>query len=204
MNRLAGLAACCLIPFAGGAEVVAHSFVVTPGKSFGPIRETTSRSQVARIFGAKFVEDGELSFPEAACTAGTVVYAGTENMIEIGWQDQARNRVAFVRTQVGSAGQWTTPRGVRVGTTLRQLVRFAGKPVTFLGFGWDYSGQMTWREHGGALEFSLRSHMDNLPKAASGDQSVSSDLPGLDLDKFEVAMLQQTWHDAWEYHDCHY
>jgi hypothetical protein len=186
-----------------GALLAQHSFVVTPGKSFGPIRETTSRTLLTRIFGPSAVEDGEVLLPEAVCTFGTVVYIDTKNAIEIGWKDQARTRVAFVRTRWDSLGQWTTPSGVRIGTTLRELVRLAGKPVLFSGFGWDYSGQMTWREQGGSLELLLRSHMDKLPASAYGDHLVPSDLPGLNLDKFEVVRLQQVWHDAWEYHDCH-
>jgi hypothetical protein len=54
------------------------------------------------------------------------------------------------------------------------------------------------------LELLLRSHMDSLPQPAYGDKLVRSDLQGLDLDQFDVARLQLAWHEAWEYHDCHY
>ena len=182
---------------------VAHTFLVMPGKTFGPIRETTSRTELTRLFGATHVEDGELSFPEAACTFGTIVYLDTKNAIEIGWKDQARTRVAFVRTRAGSVGQWATPRGVRVGTTLRQLVRLAGRPVRFLGFGGPYSGSVHWRELGAWIELVLHSHMDDLPAGAYSGELVRSDLQGLNRNQITVARLQQVWHDAWEYHDCH-
>lgn len=108
-------------------------------------------------------EDLKLNYPDAQVEEGTdlfevgteeraytVLYPGTENELHITWQDRARNDIYDIR--YSGTGKWESETGVKVGMTYEDLTRLNGKPVSFYGFGWDYSGAVLW--NGGKLEDS--------------------------------------------------
>ncbi|MDH4045075.1 MAG: hypothetical protein OEW06_11505 [Gemmatimonadota bacterium] len=115
------------------------TWLVVPGERFGALDGETSEAALLRRLGPSAVTPAEIYLAEGFCTAGTRLFAGTTAEVEIGWMTAARARPAFVRTRV-SVGPWRTPAGVRVGTTLAELERLAGAPLTFSGLGWDYGG----------------------------------------------------------------
>jgi hypothetical protein len=165
------------------AGAPASDFTIIPGTKFGPIRETTTRAELATLFPPPVVEDADVYIGEGFCAPGARMYAGTPDEIEMTWQDAARSHVAFVRAQKPGA-RWSTARGVRIGTRLTELERLAGHALTFSGFGWDYGGGLEWPEAGGSIR--LRLTMGDVEKAAlteqeldsiEGDKPVWSDLP---------------------------
>jgi hypothetical protein len=181
------------------------SFTVVAGQQFGPIRETTSRAELQSLFRGA-VKDADVYLGEGFCTPGTLVLPGTLDEIEVAWQDAARSRVAFVRaTKTG--GRWRTARGVRIGTPLPDLVRLAGKALTFSGFGWDYGGRLE-SEQGASMVLSLMLNWDNTlatsPRAneIKGDREVRSDHPIVTRARITVDEMLLSWgHHAGE-QDC--
>lgn len=84
---------------------------------------------------------------EGFCVPGALLFADTDDELEIAWQDSARTRISMV-TARRTAGRWATPAGVRVGTTLAELEELNGGPFTLSGFGWDYGGGLGSWENG--------------------------------------------------------
>ena len=80
----------------------------------------------------------------------TILYPGTENELHITWQDKERTKIHDLRYSAN--GKWKSDTGVEIGSTYQDLTKLNGKPVSFYGFGWDYSGAVLW--NGGNLEDS--------------------------------------------------
>lgn len=182
-------------------------FAVLPGVRFGKISEHTSRVDLDSLAPVVAVRDASVAVGEGFCTPGTRFYDGTPNVLDVAWQDEARTRVAFVRT---SGSRWATPRGVRVGMTLRALEWLAGAPVTFTGFGWDYGGRLEWQEGPGSLSLDLRiggtrsnAGANAVPDASIlGDRPVRSDLPVVRRLPIVVGSLAMSWAPHYYERDC--
>lgn len=186
-----------LMLFAAAAQQTPSTFEIVPGERFGPIRETTTRAEMVRMFDGPAVVDRPVQIGEGMCTAGTVIFSGQPNEAEIGWQDNARTRVAFVRAS--KPGDWKTRRGVRVGMSLRELEKLAGRILTFNGFGWDYGGGMSWTEDSGSLALELDPDPATMTDAIRetrdifGDREVRSDHPAIRQLTITVHWMRQSW-----------
>jgi hypothetical protein len=99
-------------------------------------------------------------------------------------------------------------RGVRIGTTLPELVRLVGKPLTFSGFGWDYGGGLNWFEPSGSIGLGLSLTHDDalakLPRADEiyGDREVRSDHPVVQRARITVDEITMSWGSHAGEHDC--
>lgn len=79
-----------------------------------------------------------------------VLYPGTPDELHITWANEERTKINDIR--FNEAGKWKTREGIKPGTTYKELNELNGKPISFYGFGWDYSGAVAWNE--GRLENS--------------------------------------------------
>jgi len=190
------------------AAAPASDFSIVPGIRFGPIHETATLGDLVTAFPPGTVEDADVYLGEGFCAPGTRVFGGTPDEIEVTWQDRARTRIAFVRLQK-PGGRWSTTRGVRIGTSLTELERLAGRILTFSGFGWDYGGGMQWSEAGGAV--GLRLTMGDAAKAGltgqelesiQGDKPVRSNVPAARRLNITVAEIVMSWGNPAGDHDC--
>ena len=200
-----------IVPAMAAAQASSR-FEIVPGVGFGPIREATTHAALVKLFGTRAVVDRPIALGEGFCTAGSVVFPNTANEVEIAWQDKARARPAFVRISK-AASEWKTRRGVRVGTSLRELESISGRVLTFLGFGWDYGGGMEWGEGGGALRLqinpdpaqfedeTLATLYRNTPEI-SGDREVQSNHPVIRKLKITVDWIRQDWARPFDEFDC--
>jgi len=143
-----------------GPAAMTDDWLILPGERVGPVTLTTSEAELLSRLGDDAIARREIYLAEGFCTAGTVLYPGTPDSLDIAWADSARTRPAFVRI-TGAGSRWVTPAGVRIGSTLEELEAIHGGPLTFSGFGWDYGGGLGWPEWNGIL----------------GDRTVRSDNP---------------------------
>jgi len=74
----------------------------------------------------------------------SVLYPDTPNELHITWADASRTQIYDIRFSIG--GDWKSSTGIRIGTTYQELNELNGKPISFYGFGWDYSGAVVWNE----------------------------------------------------------
>jgi len=191
---------------AAAQQPPSSSFTIIAGQQFGPIRETTTRTALQAMFRGS-VKDADVNIGEGICTKGTKVLPGTADEVDVAWQDAARSRIAFVRTTT-AGGHWRTARGVRMGTTLPELVQLAGKVLTFSGFGWDYGGGLSWSEPTGSIALRLMlSHdetIEKLPRADEiyGDREVRSNHPVIQRARVTVDEIMMSWGRHAGEHDC--
>lgn len=105
-----------------------------------------------------------------------------------------RSDGAIASIHVRDAGSiWRGPFEIRIGMTMTEIERINGKPLRFLGFGWDYGGYASHYD-GGQLEagllapgrLSLRFDPPPADEASplsedypSGDAEFSSELPAV-------------------------
>jgi hypothetical protein len=189
------------------ADTQEQEFLIVAGERFGLIRESTTRAELEKFFPKRLIRDGDVHLGEGICTSGTVILPETALEADIAWQDDARSRVAFVRV-IKPGGRWVTSRGVRIGTSLRELERLAGKVLTFSGFDWDYGGGMEWTEPSGALRLRLgpapNQPVRNGPGSLEivGDRLVRSDHPLIRKLTITVEEITQSWGTHFGEKDC--
>ena len=119
------------------------------GEFFGAIKEDTAEADVKRIYGAANVKKGKQYLGEGEEINALIVYGGTADEFTV-VQAEGSKRITIV------GKNWRSPEGIHIGTTLAELAKINGKPVTFYGFEWDYGGTITgW--NGGNLR-NLEDH----------------------------------------------
>lgn len=79
-----------------------------------------------------------------------VLYPDTPDEIQITWSDAGKNTIEDIR--FAEEGKWSSREGIKIGTTYEELNALNEKPISFYGFGWDYSGAVMWNN--GKLEDS--------------------------------------------------
>lgn len=110
-----------------------------------------SDSQIKEFYTDANIEEGTDMMEEGTVErAYTVLYPDTPDELLITWQSPDKNKIEKIH--FSDNGRWTTESGVKIGTTYDQLNKMNGKPISFYGFGWDYSGAVVW--NGGKLEKS--------------------------------------------------
>jgi hypothetical protein len=154
-------------------------------------------AELKEIFGEENVSWDTIWGAEGEFTMGTYLFNGTDDEVQIFWEDDMKKeRVSAAIIEIKWEGddynnyncntRWKTTEGFTICSTLDEIVKYNAKPITFLGFGWDYSGMVTSFE-GGKLEnagvgmtlgISPEVKQDeNYPTDMLGDQEFSSDNP---------------------------
>lgn len=111
--------------------------VIVPGERVGPVTRTTTRRDLAKIFGASRLVDRNISGPEGmGSLAATEVNLNRGRAFLVIWTDKTRTKPLEVRN-LGTA--WKTREGIGVGTAWSELRSKLGN-FKLYGLGWDYSG----------------------------------------------------------------
>ena len=130
---------------------------------------------------------------------GILLYPDTKHEVEVLLDEDNYPIMYRVNTE---DSEWATPQGIRVGSTLTELIAANGKDFKFFGFDWDYGGTVTnWQdgkfEDQGLLirlgyEGELDPHIEaNL--AMIGDQEVSTTLPVVQAHDIRVIEIAQRY-----------
>jgi hypothetical protein len=114
---------------------------IVPGQRVGQIVKSTTRKDLAQLFGAKNLKDTNTADPGGAELFPATLIKGTQGYtLLVQWQDRSRRRVTRVRIL---DPQWQTPEGLRLGTSFTQLRQIVGN-FQLYGLDWDYSGTIIW------------------------------------------------------------
>lgn len=114
----------------------------------------------------------------------TVLFPDTADEIQITWDDMERTKINDIR--FSGEGKWKSSTGINIGTRLEELNQLNGKPVSFYGFGWDYSGAVVFND-GKFEDSNLRIFLaseKSLPGKFYGDQIIKAsaeEIAALDL-----------------------
>ncbi len=164
-------------PAADGAAP--NDWLIVPGKRMGPISQNTTRADLVRFFGAKYVEDDYVSpGGDADPEMGTIVHQDDSGIeLHILWrQAKPDPRVNLIvicpGAGSGTACRWHTAEGITIGTPLKTLEHLNGRPFKLMGMDWDYGGAVVSFDQG-RLE-SLRPKCGSIAlqlEEGSGDAS---------------------------------
>ena len=109
------------------------------------------RSGAMAIAHGKNVLTTEIGLGEGETKRGLLVFPKTKNEIQVLFQGKVEMaKLESIRIK-GIGSKWKTDSGIKVGTTIEELVAINGKDFKFYGLEWDYSGRLvSW--NGGKLD----------------------------------------------------
>lgn len=113
--------------------------VIIPGERVGQVTATTSRQDLADLYGEAVLDDTDIPMGEGFTDPGTIVNLGPDRQFTVVWLDANRSQPLMAR-DFGAA--WKTPEGIGVGTSYAELQRVLGE-FELYGFAWDYGGTLS-------------------------------------------------------------
>ncbi len=120
--------------------IAMNDFSIVPGERLGQIKIGNTQGQLEAIFGKEFITKGDIFFGDGESSTGFYVFKDSPFEVCCAvTEDGAPVGLILIR-QPNSP--WITAEGVKMGTTLDQLVKLNGKPIKFSGFGWAYGGKI--------------------------------------------------------------
>ncbi|MEO1208067.1 MAG: hypothetical protein AAFX78_00860 [Cyanobacteria bacterium J06638_20] len=169
------------------AQAPTIDMTVIPGERVGAIDASTSRTELAELYGEENLTDADIPVGEGFVEAGTALDMGEGRSLNLIWSDETRTQPLEAR-DLGEA--WKLPEGIGVGTSLEELEEILG-PFELTGFGWDYGGTVFFEgtplaEYDGLVWVRLAppdSRLADSPgafEAVMGDRMIPSDDPNLD------------------------
>ncbi|MGF2034237.1 MAG: hypothetical protein RMZ43_002740 [Nostoc sp. CmiVER01] len=156
--------------------------LIVPGERIGPITRTTTKQDLAKLFGASHLVDKTISGAEGIGSfAATQVNLNQGRSLLVVWSDNTRTKPLDVRN-LGWA--WKTREGIGVGTPLSELRKKLGD-FKLYGLAWDYGGTILLDSSRlSSYQGKLILRVDTAPNAAqkypndyqavSGDSTFSS------------------------------
>ncbi len=127
-----------------------NNFLIAPGKGVGSINVGMKQKEVEDIFGKQFILSGIIYGPEGIEMPGFYVFKNSPLELQC-VVDETDSIISIIKI-IQPGGNWATEDGIKIGTTLDQLVSLNGtQPITFSGFGWDYGGNVH-QYNGGKLQ----------------------------------------------------
>ncbi|MFT6319970.1 MAG: hypothetical protein ACJAT4_000892 [Granulosicoccus sp.] len=136
-----------------------------PGEQVGRIKANFNGSDIYKTFGKENVLETEIGLGEGETKKGLVVFPKTNNEIQVLFQGKKEmTKLEIIRIK-GTDSKWKTDAGIKVGSTLEELVAANGKDFNFYGFEWDYAGKLAnW--NGGKLNDKLSVFLEAINEEA--------------------------------------
>jgi hypothetical protein len=139
----------------------------------GPFARDSSHAKLGRAFGTENVTFEEQSDAEGG-NAGkaTVVFPKEpKRRLVVFWSD-AKERRQTASIKIVGQSTWSTPNGLKVGSSMAEVETLNGKPFTIGGFGVDYGG--TGDFSGGLLAQALPGECFVSVNFMPGDEQAAS------------------------------
>ena len=123
-----------------------NKFLISPGKSVGQIKESTTEEQLVTLFGPGMVSRGTVNTSTVNREAATLVYPNSTDELRLTWKDENRSQIKAVYVDK-QGGKWKTKEGVQIGMSLTDLCKVNEAPITFYGLNWEYGGTIqSWKK----------------------------------------------------------
>lgn len=167
-----------------GPEVVKYidSALVTDS-AWGAITPQTDFAGLQKIFGAANIKDERICGAECIDSVNvTFIYPETDKQITVYWDDSAYHKTIVYLENYSENSPYRTATGLKIGSTLKQLLDINGQKITFSGFDWDYGGSIQSYNNGSlekagvGFQLGLGSYPDN---SLSGDMTLDTDMPAV-------------------------
>lgn len=144
--------------------------------AWGWVNPSHTIDSLKMIFGDSLVKDERICGAECADSVDvTIIYPNSNNEFIIYWDDSAyHKKIVFIRTY-NAKSPYHTSRGIKMGTTLKEILDLNGKPISFSGLGWDYGGGIGSFNGGALMGSNVRFTLD-ITDNPSGDNSIYGDV----------------------------
>jgi hypothetical protein len=117
-----------------------NDFLITPGTSAGRVKLGSKKQDVEQIFGAQFIKEGDIFFPEGLSAKGFYIFKDDAQELQCVTDEKTGAIETILIRQ--PAASWATAEGIKIGARLDELLKMNEKPIRFTGFGWDYGGNI--------------------------------------------------------------
>lgn len=174
-----------------------NDFILTPCVGNQILNSKTSEADLIRMVGKKNVERVERWYSEGTeRIIGTVFFKDTPQSFFIKWKDTVNFKNPEWIEIHGDNSLWEIDNGIKIGTELKELVKFNGRHFSFSGFDWDYGGYAIFEK--GNLEsdcYSIQLYYDyenlyeNEWNQIVGDKIVSTKNPILNKIRVYVDVI---------------
>lgn len=182
------------IPVAEETTAKIDSTLLTDS-SWGTITKTTDFAGLQAIYGSANVKDERICGPECVDSINvTRIYPEKKSQFTVYWKDnQYHKSIAFIETSLPE-GPYHTDKGLKIASTLEDLLKINGKQIIFSGFDWDYGG--TIHDYGmgtlqnSPLRFRLAIEEDG-GSSLSGDEEFNTEMPEVkkNLAKIKISVI---------------
>jgi len=182
-------------PVAEKPEVKIDSALITDS-SWGLITKKTDFAGLQAIYGAANVKDERICGPECADSIDvTIIYPEKNNEFTVYWKDNLyHTAIAFIETYLPD-GPYHTANGLKIGSSLEDLLKINGKQIIFSGFDWDYGGSIQHYGMGtlqnSPLGFRLEMTGDGGTEL-SGDSEFNTEMPEVKKNLTKIKILALT------------
>ncbi len=117
-----------------------NDFLILPDHSIGKVKLGDRKEDVQKIYGDVFIKEGDIFFPEGMSAKG--FYLFKDSPLELQCVTDEKTGIIDIILIRQPSSNWATTEGIKIGTTLDDLVKMNAKPISFSGFGWDYGGNI--------------------------------------------------------------
>jgi hypothetical protein len=168
--------------------------------AWGPITTKTDFVALQNSFGAANVKDERICGPECIDSIDvTKIYPGTAKEIIVYWKDSAYHKGIGMLESYAEGSPYYTATGLKIGSSLKDILLLNGKKITFSGFGWDYGGYIHSYDSGTLEKSPIHFRLDlrdDTGNDLSGDIELNTDMPAVQkkLDKIKVYQLSLSFY----------
>ncbi len=121
-------------------------------------------------YGAANVQDTTIYVIDGMTQEGTRLFPGTAAEVDVFYGDeQPGGPISYLRVRREDSPWHDAEFGIKVGTTLADLVKYNGQPIEMQGFGWDYGGFITSWNGGKLSNYDLRLDLGEIADTLSED-----------------------------------
>ena len=171
---------------------VAIDSALVTDSSWGPITRNADIASLIATYSNSNVKDERVCGPECADSIDvTRIYPDTKNEFVVYWKDSLYHKaISFIEARADNS-PYHTAAGLKVGSTLSDLLKENGKPISFSGFGWDYGGFVQSFQYGKLDNSTIGFRLDVAEtnnNSLLGDTELSTEMPVVKkaLDKITV------------------
>jgi len=188
-------------PVAEKPVVKIDSSLITDS-SWGLITKNTDIEGLKKLFGETHIKDERVCGPECADSIDvTFVYRDQPNEFCVNWQDSGyHKKIGFIECWKENS-PYHSSTGLKIGSTLNDILKLNGQKITFSGFGWDYGGIIQSYNKGTMDNTAVQYRLDlsdGSDNSLFGDTELNTDMPSVKkmLDKMIVYYIALSFNKA--------
>jgi hypothetical protein len=184
------------------APVVKTDSSLITDTSWGLINNNTDIGALKKMFGENNIKDERVCGPECADSIDvTFVFRDQPNEFCINWQDSGYHKqISFIECWRENS-PYHSSTGLKIGSTLNDILKLNRQKITFSGFGWDYGGIIQSYNKGTMENTPVQYRLDlseSTDNSLFGDTELNTDMPSVKkmLDKMLVYYIALSFHKA--------